>query len=213
MGLKNAPNAKEVSSNLGYEGAYQLQFQKAVTAWWIGRSKESRDEFIKLVNQGPTLSERYQKMVQSNITSLGSGPDPFLRYHKGFYDQLRHKFPGAETIEKNFSQTYQDMFTLSMLNGKRNGTYFEIGAADPFHGSNTALLEQFGWTGTSLEILPHEVEKKMGNKRQGSTTKTQDYDSNTKRNKERRLYMCKYPPPYRISWRPPARGSCHSGWQ
>ena len=159
MGLKNAVNAKELSPNVGYEAAYQLQFQKAVTAWWIGRSKESRDEFIKLVNQGPTLSERYQKMVQSNITSLGSGPDPFLRYHKGFYDQLRHKFPGAETIEKNFSQTYQDMFTLSMLNGKRNGTYFEIGAADPFHGSNTALLEQFGWTGTSLEILPHEVEK------------------------------------------------------
>jgi tetratricopeptide (TPR) repeat protein len=159
MGLKNAANAKELSPNVGYEAAYQLQFQKAVTAWWIGRSKESRDEFIKLVNQGPTLSERYQKMVQSNITSLGSGPDPFLRYHKGFYDQLRYKFPGAETIEKNFSQTYQDMFTLSMLNGKRNGTYFEIGAADPFHGSNTALLEQFGWTGTSLEILPHEVEK------------------------------------------------------
>jgi hypothetical protein len=51
------------------------------------------------------------------------------------------------------------MFTLSMLDGKRNGTYFEIGAADPFHGSNTALLEEFGWTGTSLEILPYEVEK------------------------------------------------------
>lgn len=159
MGLKNAANAKEISPNLGYEAAYQLQFQQAVTAWWIGRSKESRDEFIKLVNQGPTLSERYQKMVQSNITSLGSGPDPFVRYHKGFYDQLRYKFPGAENIEKNYSQTYQDMFTLTMLNGKRNGKYFEIGAADPFHGSNTALLEEFGWTGTSLEILPHEVEK------------------------------------------------------
>jgi tetratricopeptide (TPR) repeat protein len=153
MGLKNAANAKEISPNTGYEAAYQLQFQKAVCAWWIGRSQESRDEFIKLVGQGPTLSERYQKMVQSNITSLGSGPDPFLRYHKGFYDQLRHKFPGAENIEKNYSQTYQDMFTLTMLNGKRNGTYFEIGAADPFHGSNTALLEEFGWKGTSLEIL------------------------------------------------------------
>jgi len=159
MGLTNKENAKEITPNVGYENSYQLQFQKAVTAWWIGRSQESRDEFIKLVNQGPSLSQKYQKLVQSNITSLGSGPDPFLRYHKGFYDQLRHKFPGAETIEKNFSQTYQDMFTLSMLDGKRNGTYFEIGAADPFHGSNTALLEQFGWTGTSLEILEHEVEK------------------------------------------------------
>jgi tetratricopeptide (TPR) repeat protein len=159
MGLANADNASTMTANVGYEDRYQLQFQKAVCAWWIGRSQESRDEFIKLVNQGQTLNEKYKKLVQSNITSLGSGPDPFLRYHKGFYDQLRHKFPGAETIEKNFSQTYQDMFTLSMLNGKRNGTYFEIGAADPFHGSNTALLEQFGWTGTSLEILEHEVEK------------------------------------------------------
>jgi len=159
MGIANAHNAQNCTKHIGYEDAYQLYFQKAVCAWWIGRSQEARDEFIKLVNKGQDLSEKYKKLVQSNITSLGSGPDPFLRYHKGFYDELRHKFPGAETIEKNFSQTYQDMFTLSMLNGKRNGTYFEIGAADPFHGSNTALLEQFGWTGTSLEILEHEVEK------------------------------------------------------
>jgi hypothetical protein len=46
-----------------------------------------------------------------------------------------------------------------MLNGKKDGKYFEIGAADPFHGSNTALLEKLGWTGTSLEILEHEVTK------------------------------------------------------
>lgn len=159
QGIANANNATTLTSHVGYEDVYQLYFQKAVTAWWIGRSQESRDEFIKLVNQGQTLNDKYKKLVQSNITSLGSGPDPFLRYHKGFYEQLKYKFPGSETIEKNFSQTYQDMFTLTMLNGKRNGTYFEIGAADPFHGSNTALLEQFGWTGTSLEILPHEVKK------------------------------------------------------
>jgi hypothetical protein len=47
-----------------------------------------------------------------------------------------------------------------MLDGKKNGTYLEIGAADPFHGNNTALLEKnYNWTGVSLEILPHEVEK------------------------------------------------------
>jgi len=159
MGLEKAANAKSITSNVGYIDTYQLEFQKAVLAWWIGRSQESRDEFIKLVNKGDKLNTKYKNLVQTNITSLGSGPDPFLRYHKGFYNNLRHKFPGAENIEKNYSQTYQDMFTLSMLDGKRNGTYFEIGAADPFHGNNTALLEEFGWTGTSLEILPHEVEK------------------------------------------------------
>jgi hypothetical protein len=36
----------------------------------------------------------------------------------------------------------------------------EIGAADPYSGSNTALLEkQFGWKGASLEILEDEVNK------------------------------------------------------
>lgn len=159
MGLDKVKNAKPITSNVGYIDAYQLEFQKAVLAWWVGRSQESRDEFIKLVNKGDELNDRYKQLVQTNITSLGSGPDPFLRYHKGFHESLRYKFPGSETIEKNYSQTYQDMFTLTMLDGKKNGKYFEIGAADPFHGSNTALLEEWGWTGTSLEILPHEVEK------------------------------------------------------
>lgn len=142
-------------------GAYywELIFQKAVTAWWIGRGQEARDTFAYLADNAKNLTEKYQKLVQTNITSLGSGPDPFLRYHKGFYNQLRYKFPGAENIEKNYSQTYQDMFVLTMLNGKRNGTYFEIGAADPYYGSNSALLEKFGWTGTSLEIKEEEVTK------------------------------------------------------
>jgi tetratricopeptide (TPR) repeat protein len=158
-GFEKSHHAVSITPNAGYIASYQLKFQQAVSAWWIGRAQEARDEFIKLVNMGHLLNDDYKKLVQSNITSLGSGPDPFLRYHKGFYDSLRYKFPGAENIEKNYSQTYQDMFTLSMLDGKRNGTYFEIGAADPFHGSNTALLEEFGWSGTSLEILPEEVEK------------------------------------------------------
>ena len=34
----------------------------------------------------------------------------------------------------------QDMFVLTVLNGKTNGTYLEIGSGDPFIGSNTALL-------------------------------------------------------------------------
>lgn len=159
LGLKYYANAKPLTANLGYEDSYQLTFQKGVSAWWIGRGSEAREIFLDLVVNAHILSDKYKKLVQSNITSLGSGPDPFLRYHKGLHDQLRFKFPGSESIEKNFSQSYQDMFALSMVNGKKNGTYFEIGAADPFHGNNTALLEKVGWTGTSLEILEYEVTK------------------------------------------------------
>jgi len=74
-------------------------------------------------------------------------------------NSLRYKFADYEKIEKNYSQTFQDMFVLSMLNGKKDGRYLEIGSADPYYGSNTALLEELGWTGLSLEILEREVEK------------------------------------------------------
>jgi hypothetical protein len=39
-----------------------------------------------------------------------------------------------------------------MLNGKKNGTFLEIGGAEPFKGNNTALLEKnYNWSGVSIE--------------------------------------------------------------
>lgn len=143
-----------------YLGPYMLTFQKAVAAWWIGRTMESREILQELVLQRDSMSPRYVELVQNNITSLGSGPDPFLRYTSSMHPSLRFKFKDSDKIVSNYSQTYQDMFILSMLDGKKKGTYLEIGSADPFHGNNTALLEKnYGWTGVSLEILPHEVDK------------------------------------------------------
>ena len=161
IGLSVAKNSEPTMTDIGYEGEYVLIFQKAVTSWWIGRGKESRELFHYLVdNYTPFMNKLYKDLVQQNITSLGSGPDPFIRYNSSLYSKLKYTFPGAEDIEKNYAQTYQDMFILTMLNGKRTGTYLEIGAADPYSGSNTALLEkQFGWKGASLEILEDEVNK------------------------------------------------------
>ncbi len=51
------------------------------------------------------------------------------------------------------SREAQDLFILCVLNGKRNGTYIEIGAGPPVAQSNTYLLESdFGWTGVSFDI-------------------------------------------------------------
>lgn len=78
-----------------------------------------------------------------------------ISYKKSKIDSLKIKFDGVESIDKNYSQSYQDMFVLSMLNGKRNGTFLEIGAFDPTHISNTYLLEdKFGWKGISIDIEP-----------------------------------------------------------
>ena len=66
---------------------------------------------------------------------------------------LKHKFPGIDNIKQNYSQTFQDMFVITMLNGKRAGTFLEIGAGDPIECNNTYLLEtEFGWEGTSIEM-------------------------------------------------------------
>jgi hypothetical protein len=50
------------------------------------------------------------------------------------------------------------MFVLTVLNGKRNGTYLEIGSEEPKYKSNTYLLEStFDWNGISVEIDEPEV--------------------------------------------------------
>lgn len=138
-----------------FHGKYLLIFQKAVAAWWWGKGMESRKLFHSLVdNHWNEMDETHKKSVEDNVTRLGSGPESqaFHTYKKEEHSNLRFKFENSSTIERNYSQIYQDMFILSVLNGKKNGTFLEIGGADPFKGNNTALLEKtFGWTGVSIE--------------------------------------------------------------
>jgi hypothetical protein len=54
---------------------------------------------------------------------------------------------------RSFAQAHQDLFVLAMLDGKRAGTYLELGSGHPFAESNTALLElDYEWTGLSWEL-------------------------------------------------------------
>ena len=81
------------------------------------------------------------------------------RYFRSNYGQLKNKFTGAENIENNWSQSFQDMFVLTMLQGKKNGVYVEIGADQPRVISNTYLLEsEFNWTGVSFELDSDKVD-------------------------------------------------------
>lgn len=76
-------------------------------------------------------------------------------YKPHMYQNLKNRFPGAETLTGNYSNLCQDMFVLSILNGLTNGTYIEIGGELPVRGNNTYLLEsQFGWRGYSIEFKP-----------------------------------------------------------
>jgi hypothetical protein len=144
-----------------YPGEYGLYFEKAVSSYWWGKGTECR-ELFQYLKDNYKLDPVHYEAVQTNLMQLGSGniPEKIIKYQKEKHSYLRYKFPGSENIEKNYSQAYQDMFILSMLNGKRNGLYLEIGAQQPFYQNNSALLEtEFDWKGISIEILPELCEQ------------------------------------------------------
>jgi|LakMenE18May11ns_1017448.scaffolds.fasta_scaffold9959261_27 FkbM family methyltransferase len=146
----------KLCENVGYSGYHDLIFEKAVSSWWWGKKDESRKLFRRLFEEyWDVLDEKSKEVVIDHISRLGytSRTQSFLQYDKTKYHSLRYNFPGLETIDRNYSQVYQDMFVLSMLKGKKNGTYLEVGSCHPFDGSNTALLEtKFKWSGVSIEF-------------------------------------------------------------
>jgi FkbM family methyltransferase len=139
-----------------YEGKYLLVYQKAISSWWWGKMKESRDLFHSLVDEyWNDMNSEYRALVENEIMHIGLGPNSqsAVYYDKSKFNQLRFKFDNSDIIEKNYSQVLQDIFVLSVLDGKNNGTFLEIGGAKPFDRNNTALLEEkFNWRGVSIEL-------------------------------------------------------------
>jgi hypothetical protein len=151
---------ESLRTDVTYPGYSGILFQKAVSSWWCGLCDESRNTFRDLY-ENHNLQEPFKQLVINNLIKLNqfSQKPAFDTYDKSKYKNIKNKFFGLENIEKNYSEAYQDLFVLTMLNGKRNGTYLEIGAGNSFYGSNTALLEQdFDWKGVSLDIDERFVE-------------------------------------------------------
>ena len=142
---------------LDYPGMYGLTFQRALSSWHCGLCDESRDIFKELL-RNKEVNDHFKHVIINNLKWMKVYHEiPFDSYSPDKFDKVKHKFPGLETIKENFSEAYQDMFVLTMLNGKRGGTFIEIGAGSPFFGSNTVLLEQFGWKGHGFDINPLAV--------------------------------------------------------
>lgn len=67
--------------------------------------------------------------------------------------KLKKQFINSDKISTNYSQSGQDLFVLMISNGKKNGTFIEIGSHEPIYINNTYLLEkQFNWSGHLIEI-------------------------------------------------------------
>ena len=52
----------------------------------------------------------------------------------------------------SYSENYQDLFVLHLLNYQFNGKFVDIGSGHPISNSNTYLLENFNWTGVCVEL-------------------------------------------------------------
>ena len=165
---------------IDYQGSYKLDFQIALCNWSLGQSDLSRKQFKDLFYSDKDLCVDYFNLIHKNITDLS--PFPYINYDSSKQNNLIYKFKGYEKINKNFSQCLQDIFVLTMLDGKTNGTYLEIGSSDPYIGNNTALLENLGWTGISIEIdndLCRLFNDKRKNKCINIDALDYDYDSLT----------------------------------
>ncbi len=142
--------------NVGYPGFYSLLIKKAEAAYPCGLCDESRKLFFKLKDEYISdMTEKDKEYLQNKLSSLGAhgATYQFRTYNSIDHENLRFKFKGSENIQSNHSQVFQDIFVLSMLNGKREGSYLEIGGGYAFHKNNTALLERdFGWKGVSVEF-------------------------------------------------------------
>lgn len=161
IGYSNRVNKKVTITNIEYKGDYIFLYILALSSNKLGRIEESRKRFLELAEKhSGELVGSYKETTKQAVAILGNARPLTFKYVKSLGNKLKVKFSGYENIGYNYAQVFQDMFVLSMLNGKREGTYLEIGSGDPFVNSNTALLEfDFGWKGLSIEIKADEVDK------------------------------------------------------
>jgi hypothetical protein len=151
---------KPLRTFIGYNDTYDLIYEKAFSAWWWEKIDECKELLnCILENKKDNLDKNTLDHISATILNIEKQQQIYTIYDKSNYSNFKQKFQYLEDIEHNYSQCYQDMFVLAMTNGKRNGTYLEIGAGDPYSGNNTALLEKkFAWRGISVELDQNKVD-------------------------------------------------------
>jgi len=62
-------------------------------------------------------------------------------------------------IRPHFSQNGEDILIRHYLRNIKIGSYFDLGAYDPFKLSNTAILWAEGWSGCNVDANPASIKK------------------------------------------------------
>jgi hypothetical protein len=151
-----------------YPGKYGLLFEKAVCSWHCSLPDVSKNTLLEIMYHHK-VNDLYKNAIRYNFDKLGfwrkwekwsllPKPEDII-YDSDLY-RLKVPFKNQHLIDNTYSEFLQDLFVLTSLKGKQNGTYLEIGSANAFYGNNTALLEKrFGWKGLSIDYTDVYIEQ------------------------------------------------------
>ena len=148
---KDYINAALISFNTGH---LVVSFQEILSLWVdlcgnLGEYNQIRKLFDTYNEWNFKESDEVRRRIVYWHIKLNY---PNNTYTFTMHDKLKVKFAGSQFVISNYSEAMQDMFILSILNGKRNGTYIELGAAEYSIMNNTYLLETlYSWEGFSVE--------------------------------------------------------------
>jgi len=141
--------AENVPISPFYDGLDSLKSLYLESLYRICKVNEL-DDALKTVRFDNPLNPNIMNLVH-RLYSYKMMKDPYLGYFSNKHELLKIKFNESEFIKENYSECMQDMFVLTVLNGKKDGTYLEIGSGHPVFHSNTKLLEEFEWKGISID--------------------------------------------------------------
>lgn len=137
-------------NDLKYPGENALRLLYAKAKWKTDGRDSSKNLAFNLKYKNNLSAE-----LDAEVTELldeWHGYPSTLTYHNVDWDMYKFKFNGIQSIDRNYSRHFQDMFVLSCLDGKKNGTFIEIGSGHPKLYNNTKLLEEkFNWKGISID--------------------------------------------------------------
>jgi len=145
----NCQNFDMIDTDLEYRGKWQIEYINAISKWKVEGSDRSKNALFDFKYK--TKHEKdYGEWIDNWIKQAGFPST--LPYKEEDQDYYKYPFDGIEDIKQNYSRHFQDMFVLSALDGKRGGSFVEIGSGDPYKFNNTALLEDtFDWVGLNID--------------------------------------------------------------
>lgn len=139
----------EGNLDIGFPGMSAFAAQYAIARWKSDGVDSSKLLLFKAKHRESLDKESFQDVCEW-INKIGYPHRiPYTDEDKDLY---KFPFPGFENIKQNYARHMQDLFVLSVTDGKEGGSFIEIGSGHPTECNNTALLEkEFGWKGISID--------------------------------------------------------------